>query len=379
MLQSLIAAFPILESGAAFPFKTESTAANRPLIRLMNAHAPRAGCTLPGAIGEVISALAAEYGLSRFYTPNIGNTGNDALTIGADKPQPDLLIVAHMDRPSFRVRDHLTGEIYPVCALRLPENGYTCAARALRYDPASRSMVAAAAGKFRAEGGSLRFLAETGNLLPLDTVVMDAEPRFEDGIITGTGLDNTLGVLTALGAAFAFAAGVNRLNAENKQIMIVFTDEEEGIPEVFFGHGAARLAQIVRPTLGAIICDAQTVGDNTPIQMGSGGAHGVISGAGKGALVPPNAAVLAADLITEINQWKPGTAQLNTGYLSRSDDMGTSRWTRVLGMIGVPMLDPHTAHESAVLADVGNAALWLTTYAAAVLGLSPHIKQMYRL
>lgn len=379
MLEQLFAAFPVLDSTAAFPFIAEPGSVSSPLIRLMNAHAPRAGCTLPGAIGEVISKLVDEYGLSHYFTPNLGNTGNDALILGADKPQPDLLIVAHMDRPSFRVRHTSTGEIYPVCAVRIPEHGYTCAAKALRYDPASQSIEVAAVGKFRAENGIMRFQAETGDLHPLDTIVMDAHPTLENGQITGTGLDNTLGVLTALGVAFAFAADVNRLIAENKQIMIVFTDEEEGIPEVFFGHGAARLAQIVRPARGAIVCDAQTVGEGTPIQPGAGGSHGVISGAGKGALVPLNAAVLAANLITEVNRWKPGTIQLNTGYLSRSDEMGMSRWTRVLGMVGVPMRDPHTAHESAALADIGNTVVWLTVYVAAVLGLAPEITQAYRL
>lgn len=379
-MTALSAIFSWIKTGSAFPFSSSDSALTETLIRLLDANAPRAGCALPGAIGELIGALAVENGLEAYFTPNFANTGNAVIIIGASKPQPDVLIAAHMDRPSFRVKDHKTGEIYPVCALRLPEDGYRCAAKALRFDATVGAIVAASRGIFRAEGGKLRYeIGESGELQLLDTIVMDAVPHVEREIITGTGLDNCLGVMSAFGAAVAFAQEQDRLIAANKQIMIAFTDEEEGIPEVFFGHGAARLSTVVRPIAGAIICDAQTVMSETNIEIGQGAAHGVISGGGKGALVAPNFAALAAQLISVGKQFPYGSAQLNTGYLSRSDDMGMSRWTRILGMIGVPMRDPHTAHESASIRDVVLTIEWLTVFTLAVSGVIPEINQAYRL
>jgi putative aminopeptidase FrvX len=335
------------------------------LKRVLVAHAPRGGCTLDGSIGDVIAVVADEHDIGQFFTRDYHNTGNSLFVFGADKPQPDILVVAHMDRPSFRVKSVETGEIFPVCALRVPV-GYTCAAKALRYDHEQVSLIVASRGQFANDPDGLRYRVAEGDLHWYDTIVMDAEPQFIDGMVIATGLDNGLGVMTAFGLALDLRARQPDLQAANRQIMIALTDEEEGNPDSFFGHGAARLAQLVRPVIGVIVCDAHTAGDGMIPKIGAGASHGVISGMGRGAVVAPDRVRLAVETANAINTRRPHTVQLNTGYLSRSDDMGLSRAMRVLGMIGTPMLNPHTVEEQASLSDLEATLVWLSAFMSAL-------------
>ena len=335
--------------------------------RLLNANAPRAGCALNGGIGEVIEQIVREQGLEPYFSRNLFNTGNATITMGSEKPQPDVLIVAHMDRPSFRVKSAETGEIYPVCAVRAPMP-YKCDAKAIRYDSEQQTLVIGSRGIFTNGENGLHYQATQGDLRWYDTIVMDAEPTLIDGVVSGTGLDNCLGVVTGLGLALKLKQIESTLIEQNKRVMIAFSDEEEGIPEFFFGHGAARLAYHVQPTTGVIICDAHPAGGEGNPALGGGAGHGVITGLGRGSLVAPNFVSLAVDLAESVNQARPGTVQLNTGYLSRSDDMGLSRAMRVLGLIGAPMLNAHTAQEQAHINDVPRAINWLMAFTTACLG-----------
>ncbi|MFN8527196.1 MAG: hypothetical protein U0670_01135 [Anaerolineae bacterium] len=377
-LELFYASFPGLKADTQSPLVANADVLWSALARLLNANAPRTGCALPGGIGEVIAQIAAEQGIADRFTIDFANTGCAAITLGVHKPQPDILIVAHMDRPSFRVRSAASGEIYPVCAVRIPKGGYRCAAKAVRYDPAARGLVVTSHGEFIGGEGSLHYQT-SGSLSAIDTIVMDAEPTLTDGVIVGTGLDNCLGVIAALGAALILKAGESALIAANQRVMIAFSDEEEGNPEVFFGHGAARLAHAARPEIGAIICDAHTAGNGLVPQLGGGASHGVVTGQGKGSLVGLNYVALADSMIRDLERKQPGTAQFNDGYLSRSDDMGMSRVTRVLGLIGAPMRDPHTAQESAHLRDLPPTMVWLAMYTAACLGLSPELTRDFAL
>jgi hypothetical protein len=45
--------------------------------------------------------------------------------------------------------------------------------------------------------------------------------------------------------------------------------------------------------------------------------------------VPPNYHALAVDLAEALNAQRPGTVQLNNGYISRSDDVFLSQWARL--------------------------------------------------
>jgi len=113
--------------------------------------------------------------------------------------------------------------------------------------------------------------------------------------------------------------------------------------------------------------------------LGDGASHGNISAWSRGSVVPPNYLTLAIDLSTELNQQRSHTVQMNTGYLSRSDDMPLGRWTQILGMIGAPMTDAHTGHERASLSDLPSAMWWLSHFTLVTLALNTELVQTYAL
>ncbi|MCA9903665.1 MAG: hypothetical protein KC547_07395 [Anaerolineae bacterium] len=352
------------------------------LEQLLLANAPSGGAWLPGAIVDDIEALAAGLGLAGHFIPHLGRTGNAAIALGADKAQADLIVIAHMDRPSFRVRDVQTGEVYAMCAIRVPDQTYRAGAKALRFSNGQISISARGTITVENRGGAnyIQFQAGQGALAWHDTIVMDTPPTLQEGVINGTGLDNCLGVITALGAAAVLARVEEALISHKRRVLFVFSDLEEGIPEAYFGHGAARLAGMMpAPTYGVISVDAQTAGASGVPAVGQGACFGTVSAWSRGSFVAPNYIALGTDLAAELNTLEPGTVQLNTGYLSRSDDMPLGRWTQILGMIGPAMTAPHTTEEAANLADVQHTITWLTLYTAAALALAPELNRQYAL
>lgn len=351
------------------------------LRRLLLAHAPSGGIALPGAILDDLMYLVNEAGLSERFLTTIGSTGNSAIWLGAEKAVPDIIVATHLDRPTFRVRSLEEGILYPMCAIRVPAGGYQTGAKALRFQDGR--LIVGATGKivFEHRNGQdvIVFEAEHGSLEWYDVVTMDVIPMLEDGVITGTGLDNCLGVITVLATAISLFGVEAVLKAQNKRLLLVFTDQEEGIPDAYFGHGAARLTFAVpQPTYGCVIADAHTV-NGPALIAGHGTGHGTVSAWSRGSVVPPNYVSLAVALSAAVNAVRPNTVQMNTGYLSRSDDMALGRWSQILGMIGAPMTDAHTGHERAHLVDVPAAITWLTYYTLAVLRTVPDINQRYAL
>lgn len=355
------------------------------LVRLLTAGAPSGGCLLPGAIGGVVAELADELGLKENFIAEIGGSGNPGITLGATVSDVDVVITAHIDRPSFRVRELTASEgglLYPICADRFPAGEYRAQALAFRWEP-GEGLVVGARGQFVAQKGAggdgYRFVDEDGHLALYDVVTLDATPQLRDGVITGTGLDNCLGALSALYAARILKSAEDALTQAGRRIVIAFTDLEEGVPTAFFGHGAARLmSALPQPRVGAIVCDAQAV--NAGInEMGRGVSHGTASAWGKGAYAPPNFHRLAVELAAAFEQVYPSTVQINHGYQSRSDDLGLSRWTRVLGMAGPPMINAHTAEETAHLIDVPRAGVWLASFALACAGIESEVASRYGL
>ncbi len=383
MLQSIQPVIPGLnEALQTSPIVNDSGLIWDYLRRLLLAHAPSGGCNLPGAIQDEITAMAQALGLADRYIPRIGSTGNAGIWLGADKPQADVIVVSHMDRPSFRVGPAADGSLYPICAFRFPAGAYRVPAKAVHFE--GGRLTVGARGTLIAENSdgqqTLRMEVEEGALHWYDTVLMDVEPTLTNGVIQGTGLDNCLGVVTMLGAAAVLRNVENVLREHNRRCLFVFTDQEEGIPEAFFGHGAARLTYAVPPpAFGCIIADAHTVTPGGPLIFGNGASHGNISAWSRGSVVPPNYLALALDLSAELNMQRSHTVQMNTGYLSRSDDMVLGRWTQILGMIGAPMTDAHTGHERASLSDIPSTMWWLSHFTAAALALNPELVQYYAL
>ncbi len=362
---------------ARHPFNDEATLWPA-LRRLLQAHAPSGGAWLPGAIVDDIQAISAQLGLEHHFIRQIAATGNAGMAFGADKAAADVIVLAHMDRPTYRVRSLSDGLLYPMCATRFPATVYQTGAKALRYIE-GRMQVSARGSLITHDGGkTVHFQLSEGELAWQDTVTMAVEPVLENGVIQGTGLDNCLGVITALGLAVALQQMEADLIAADRRCLIVFTDQEEGIPDAYFGHGAARLTFAVPPpTVGCIVVDAQTVND--ALVMGQGTAHGTVSAWSRGSVVPPNLIALALDLSAAVNVQQPNTLQMNTGYLSRSDDMALGRWSQILGMSGPPMIEPHTGEEQAHLSDVQCAFHWLSVFTLATLGLNPSIQRQYAL
>lgn len=369
-MTTALSASALHETLKTLPFLNEPAGLPAALAQLMRAEAPSGGAALRGAIGGLIAQIAGELGLAQGWLGEIGSTGNLAIAVGASKPAADLIIFAHMDRPSFKVRDAALGELYPVCANRFPEGGDHARMKAMRYEDGR--LIVGARGQLvsQREGGhdTLTFTADRGELQWYDILTLDAEPEVADGVIRGTGLDNCLGVVAALGAAAALQRHEAALKALDRRLLVIFTDHEEGNPEVFFGHGAARTAYALPPpALGVIVSDAQGANRDSPPAMGAGASHGSVSAWGRGSFVPPQYLRLAIDRAGQVNALRPATVQMNTGYQSRSDDVPAFRWTKVLGMVGAPMVNAHTAREAAHLQDAVSAAIWLAQFSAAVL------------
>lgn len=336
------------------------------LARLLNAPAPANSCQLPGTVGAVIGEIASELGLD---CAPIGSTGNLGIEIGDPAAPLDLLVTAHMDRPCFRVLSLPEATLYPLCAIRVPRAGYTCDGIALRY--VDERVVISARGQLHfAEtdaSGRISFQPESGELGPGDTVMMQAAPALKDGLLVGAGLDNAIGVLLGLLAVRALSRHAAEALAGGR-VIFAFTDQEEGPPTGLFGQGAARLAHALPPPrLGFINIDGHNRDDSSGHSAGVGASHAFVSGAGRGSVAPLDYQALAASLALRVNQARPGTVRLNSSYVSRSDDMLLSTWTRCLGLTGVIVANAHTTEETAALSDVVSAAHWIPAYIAAIL------------
>lgn len=382
-LQALREAHPALTTCFdTIPALTDADALWEMLRRLLVAHAPSSGANLLGGIGDDIAILAEQLGLRDRVKPALGSTGNSAIWLGADKPTADVIVAAHMDRPSFRVQSLADGTLFPICANRFPEGTYRAPAKAVRFEKGK--LVVRAAGMLVAEkaAGSetVRFETRRGELTWNDTILFDVNPARVGDKVVGTGLDNSLGVLTALLSAAALRAIEDAMRERERRCLIVFTDQEEGPPDGFFGHGAARLTHFMPPpTYGCVIVDAHNAGMPFGPEHGQGTSHGFASNWGRGSVVPPNYMALATDLAAALNAARPHTVQLNTGYLSRSDDMILGRWTPILALTGPPLTGAHTAHETAHLSDIQSGVWWLTHMLAAVLNLTPALTPRYAL
>ncbi|MDE2859336.1 MAG: M20/M25/M40 family metallo-hydrolase [Chloroflexota bacterium] len=343
------------------------------LRRLLAAPAPNSGAALPGAVGGVIGDVAGELGLSLSADPRIRAAGALAIEIGSAAAAADVLITAHMDRPSFRVLNLEKATLYPLCAIRIPHPRYRCRAIAVRYLAGRIETAAEGSLQFGEVDGQreIRFDVESGALSWGDTVLMAAEPRLVEGRIIGAGLDNATGVLIGLLSARALSAFSDDFISQGRKVVVAFTDQEEGPPDGLFGQGASRLAHALPPRLGFINIDAHNVDEETGHAPGIGASQAFVSGFGRGSVVPLDYQALATDLAEEVNRARPGTVKLNYGYVSRSDDMLLSLNARCLGLIGVVLENAHTTEETAALGDLAAAVRWVSACVAQVAKEQP--------
>lgn len=354
------------------------------IIQILAGLAPSSGCDLPGAVGDTIAELASQLVPAGRIVRNFKNTGNLALQLGPSTDQPDLVITAHMDRPTYCVRSidaQGRGTLFPICAIRLPDSEYRTGARSFRFE--GGKLVVGAIGEYVAvpdpSSNAYVFYFEPteGHLTLTDTIVMDTPPRLEETTqeIISTGLDNTLGVTIALFVAQALAPIVSGA------CWFVFTDHEEGPPNgYYFSQGADRLTRAIpAPRIGVINIDAHNAGEGLPIEIGHGVSFARVSGDGRGAVVPPNYAAMVSDLSHYLATNNRAQTQFNPGYLSRSDEMPMHRWSRLLALAGPPLMYAHTGYETANLNDVVDSITLLTHIAALALGSSSAATSLYHL
>lgn len=340
------------------------------LSALASAHAPANGCQLPGAIGDTIRTFASQFGLSLSSDERLLASGNIGIEIGASKPEIDLVITAHMDRPSFRVLSIAEKTLYPICAIRIDGSEYRTGAKAVHFVDGQIRQTAAGQIVIRATKGDYEITFETtsGELHAGDTVLMDVQPQRRGDDMIATGLDNTTGVALALLLSRLLQSLSDDLTQRGRKLLVVLTDQEEGPPIGLFGQGASRLAHAVQPPrLGFMNLDAHNVDHAAGIIPGSGVSHGFVSGRGRGAVVPLHYQAAAEQLARQINSKTPSTVSLNYGYISRSDDMLLTLWSRCLGLVGVPLANAHTTEETINLRDMVSGVYWLSTFVMQML------------
>lgn len=357
----------------------------------MEAPSPTGSLALSGTILDTLSAAASQANLEVNFTPNFNNTGNPAILLGSKNEPIDLLVDAHLDKPTFGVAEVTHTEqgqrvmLYPYCANRFPPGEYQVKARALRYDEQQQSVIVSGRGilhSWRADGKNdvLSFELTEGELDFTNLVIFDTSAWREGDQIHGPGLDNAAGV-TMLVVTASILKGIESLLAlQGRNCLFTFSDQEEGPAGSLFGQGASKTAFALQPPrLGSIVVDVHAAGEAYGITLGGGASFGFASGGGRGALLPLNLQRLHLALSDDLNQRKPGSIQHNRGYFSRSDDFTLAHWSKILGLVGVPAADIHTGNEKGNLSDLLGGVLFLSHLIPIVLGLSPTLTKRYQL
>src|SRR5262245_21041101 len=140
MLETINQRAPALQDTLAqHPYMKQPDVLWEHLSSLLAAHAPSGGINLSGAILDQAKAIihTPHLGLDDRFIGEIVATGNTALWLGAEKATSDVIVLAHLDRPTYKVRSAADGLLYPICATRFPAHGYRVGAKALRFEDGS--------------------------------------------------------------------------------------------------------------------------------------------------------------------------------------------------------------------------------------------------
>jgi len=362
------------------------------LVRdFMDAHSPTASIALPGTIIDTLTANVEKMGLTDHYASNFNGTGNAAILLGEKKDHIDVLIDAHLDKPTFGVaeieetRHTRRATLFACCANRFPTGIYRVSAKVLRYDETRQAVTVCGRGEIvshreKNTGDRLFFEPNEGEIDYTDMVALDVPPRLENMTITGSGVDDASGVTVVLVTASIIKAIEPLLKSKSLNCLFTFSDNEEWPPESFFSLGASKTTfSLEPPTFGSIVVDVHQADEGYHIKLGRGLSCGFISAQGKGAAVPLNYQRLTTALIADLAMQEPGIAQHNTSYFSRSDDYALIRWSRILGLFGIPALNIHRGNEEGHLGDVRGGIILLSHYIPFVLCLSQAVAAKYHL
>jgi|GEM_PF-591566 len=355
------------------------------LRRLMTAPAPSGGVTLPGAIFDELTDIAAAFGLADRLDADLAGMGSGGLWLGVEKDHPDLLVLTHLDRPSFRVHSLEEAQNPVLFSLVVPspiEATIRLPARALRYDPDRGQLVTAARGQLfslldhdNGDEALWVFQVQSGAVSCLDTITLDFAPVRQGDVIQGSGLDNAAGVLTALGAAALLRQAEQALLEQNRRCLFLFCDQHT--TEI----GAGRRPEGIVwswPALGSVIVDAQPVHHAPVLRHGAGIGYAFASAGENGLIVPPHYQCLTHDLAQAFNDFtsQPMAQAHCRTAAHRYHHLGRGR---TLGLFGPSLSYTAQGMEQVSLRDIQAGIGWLACFLALTLNLVPEVVARYAL
>ncbi len=359
------------------------------LRRFIDSPSPTVSVSLPGTVTDALAEAAAEAGFGNRFHRDFNGTGNAAILLGKQKDHVDLLVDSHLDKPCFGVatvvEPNARAELFACCANRYPEGEYRIEAKVIRYDESRQVVGVCGRGHILShrKGGeeSLVYEAAEGEIDYTDIVAMDVPARMEaDGTVIGSGFDDGAGVAVTLGTARVLKELEPLLEERSLNCLFTFSDNEEWPPTTIFSLGASKTTfSMEAPTYGSIVVDVHNAGKGYRVVPGKGIGCGFVSSRGRGAALPLNYQRLTSTLIEDMNGRHPHTVQHNTGYFSRSDDFTLMRWSRILGLLGMPAHNIHLGNEIGHIADVQGGIRFLGHYVPVVLCLSASLTERYHL
>lgn len=355
------------------------------LRRLITAPAPSGGVTLPGAIFDELTDIAAAFGLADRLEADLAGMGSSGLWLGVEKDRADLVALTHLDRPSFRVHSLEEAQNPVLFSLVVPspvKAAVRLPARALRYDPDQGQLVTAARGQLFSlldhdDGDEALwvFQVQSGTVSCLDTVTLDFAPTRQGDVIQGSGLDNAAGVLMALGAAALLRQAEQSLLEQNRRCLFLFCDQH--LAEAGVGHRPGG-AVSSWPVLGSVIVNVQPIYRTPVLRHGAGVGYAFASAGENGLIVPPHYQRLTHDLAQAFGDFTP---QPIAQSHCRAAVHGYSRLVRgrTLGLFGPSLSYTAQGMEQVSLRDVQAGIGWLACFLGLALNLVPEVVARYAL
>jgi hypothetical protein len=346
------------------------------LRQLLEAHAPSTGVTLPGAIFDQVSDIAAMFGLADRLDPNIGGAGIPGLWLGVAKEQVDLVVVARLDRLTLRIQQFLepsTAVVVPACGFDLQGYDAQYPAKAVRFDPESGKLGVSARGKLSHGQNGLCFEAEQGALDWQDVILLEPLSRRQGDWVRGAGLDNAAGVLCALGTAAIIRRIEEHLLEFDQRCLFIFPDHRDHLMRTLVNlNQQTPLA----PLIGTVFVEGQYAQEALGgVRYEAGAAYAF--GSSRGLFIPMNYQQLTRDLAAAFGRLNPSTAQYNPAGQSQAFPGAEACSHRVLGLMGPPLGEQHVGLEVANLKDMQACVWWLSAYLAVVLNLVPSLTARY--
>ena len=278
------------------------------------------------------------------FDRNYRGTGNTVLLAGREPKDKAIWLLAHLDTITYLTQPGRPERVplQPIC-YHLMEPGQRPAV-ALEYDLDLGDYQKAATGVIEVQDPDAppEFVPDEPQVvMPGTRVCFQTELNWEreTGTISGS-LDDAGGAVALL-MAFKFLAQYGL------EIMLGFTDEEEGpagTGSQSFSRGGARLANLFDPPQLAIVSDiheaASMYGGRGPstFGIGDGASFAPYASNGVGSVTPGGLYRLLRALSDELSEMGIRLNENKDGYVSRSEDINALRRTpnvALLGFLGV--------------------------------------------